>query len=348
MAMNTTRCLIRNGPKGSSRTSLADSDSDESRLPTVTPARPRTPTLPFIKPIAPITNSLPRRTGLSRCECDELQFPLTLNLQHNRSARGRRFQCGAQTIQRGHRLTIKASNHVSRCQRNLRSRTRGARRHNNSVRIAEVVDLCSDVFVDLNGQNPKLRYKVLFRIRERGYLVHLVRALLQRNVETHLCCATQDPKVSFLSRFAREHVKGDVGQVIRVFAIDGQKDIADTHAGGFRGTARSDIGNDDPVISRKTQALRHFRRNRLELNTDFRPVQVAVLAQLLVHNAHYTARYREAKSFVTTRLRQDECIYPDDFAGAVDQRASRISRINRGVCLYVNHGRVGVGLPSNR
>ena len=142
-------------------------------------------------------------------------------------------------------------------------------------------------------------------------------------------------------------MKSDIGQVIRVFAIDGQKDIADTHAGGFRGTARSDIGNDDAVISRKTQALRHLRRNRLELNTDFRPVQVAVLAQLLIYNPQHTTRYGEAKSLITARLRQNESIYPDDFAATVHQRATRISRINGSVCLYVNHGRVGVGLPSN-
>src|ERR1700741_216788 len=103
---------------------------------------------------------------------------------------------------------------------------------------------------------------------------------LERDVETDLRAAAQNFEADFFSGTARKRMKCNVWQAIRVSSVDGQKDISDAYTRGFRGTAGKHIGNDDAVISRQFQALRHLRRNGLKLHADFRPVQMPVLAQL--------------------------------------------------------------------
>src|SRR5579863_253555 len=77
-------------------------------------------------------------------------------------------------------------------------------------------------------------------------------------------------------------------------------------------------------------------------------MHMPVLAQAAIDEIHNAGRNREAQSFTAAALRKNQSIDAKDITVHIDQRATAVSGIYRSIGLDVDHGTIGIGLPSYR
>ena len=139
-------------------------------------------------------------------------------------------------------------------------------------------------------------------------------------------------------RGAAERPRGEA-IVERVGIVDRLPFDRDDQVGRFqpgaRGrTVRRDIGDQRAVRQFQPQRLGDFRRHRLQLRAQPRPLdRLAAALGGRHHDAHHVGRNRKADALRAAGAREDRGVDAGELAGHVDQRAAGIAGIDRRIGL---------------
>src|SRR5713226_9594546 len=261
-----------------------------------------------------------RRSGLVQCEGYKKEPVFALDLKRDGTAGRDVLEDPAQTVECGDGHTIERAYDVAGGERDFAGGFGGARHHQDAERIAQGWQHSSN------------------------FLVHFVGARNDRHIYSQLLLAAEDFDMDFVSGVVAQQMKKEVRQAYSRSPVQADDDILNANPGGFGGAAGKNVGDDDAGIARKIEGGSKSGRNRLNAHSDFPAVNVAVLADLLERYADDAAGNGEAEALIASGLGEDERVDSHDLAVDVDQRSARVSRVDRGVGLNIDEGRVGVDL----
>src|SRR5229473_407123 len=285
-----------------------------------------------------------RRSGLVECEGDKKEPVFALDLKRDGTAGRDVLEDAAQTVECGDGHTIERAYDVAGGERDFAGGFGGARDHQDAERIAQGGQHSSNFLVNFDSENPERANETFLRVGERGELVHFVGARNDRHIYSQLLCAAEDFDMDFVSGVVAQQMKIEIRQAYSRSPLQADDDVLNANPGGFGGAAGKNVGDDDAGIARKIEGGGKSGRNRLNPYSDFPAVNVAVLADLLERYADNAAGNGEAEALIASGLGEDECVDSHDFAVDVNQRSARVSRVDRGVGLNINEGRVGIDL----
>lgn len=109
--------------------------------------------------------------------------------------------------------------------------------------------------------------------------------------------------------------------------------VADLDPGVVRGAARLHRGNKCALGIGPAQRLGDPGRQFLQANADVAPLDLTRSDELIRDRLRGPRRHRKSDAYVGAYRRKDRRIDADHLARGVEQRASRVALVDRGICL---------------
>lgn len=279
---------------------------------------------------------------------DVEEFAVALNLENEGSGGRIGFDGLLEALESGHGLVVETADHVAGKKRNIGARAAGASGDDDAIRIAKAANERSGLLIDFDAENAETGDEILVGVGKGTELVEVLRFLGGLHLKGFVLVATLDLDGDLVGGVAQEELVVDGRKIVDGLAVDGDKDVADHESSSFGGPAGLNIGDDDAVIARQSEAGGHRGSDGLDANADFLATKMTKLLELAKDGADGGAGNSEAEAFVAAGLRKDEGVHADDFAVHVDERAARITGVDGGVGLEVDQRRIGIKLTRDR
>src|SRR5262245_8162342 len=117
-------------------------------------------------------------------------------------------------------------------------------------------------------------------------------------------------------------------------SVEGDDDVSRSEASGKRRSVTAHPLHQHPSCVGRPEFLRSLRRQRCEFDVaDVAPANLAVLQEIVDHAPREVAGNREPDALITAALAEDRRVDADQLAAHVDERATRVAWVYRGIGL---------------
>src|SRR5690606_6214903 len=158
----------------------------------------------------------------------------------------------------------------------------------------------------------------------------------------------EDDDVDRLADRALGNDARQVAHLANFLAVEAQDDVARLDRAVVDRSTLDDTGHQRAAGTVEADAFSNLVRHRLNAHAEPAPSSLAKFAQLADDANRKLRRDREANADRATRGRDDRRIDADDLAVHVEQRATRITAVDRGVSLDEVVIRAGINVAAAR
>src|SRR5215472_15918704 len=157
--------------------------------------------------------------------------------------------------------------------------------------------------------------------------------LIDPNSDGALRTAADDRQVDRVADFRQADTVSELDPVVDRRAIDRDDQIVGPQAGAFGWRAGFDPGDHRPLSAGRAESLRNIGAEVLDCHSDVAVFDPAAADQLLHDLARHVDRYGKADPNIPSGWGHDRSVDADNSSLKIDQRPTRIARVDRSVGL---------------